>query len=166
MLATIRRMSILLPALAVLALPAAAQSPAEAAVGLVLDTFHEAASRADFETYFSLFAADAVFLGTDATERWDRGEFMAFTKPYFEQGHGWTYVPLERHITIGSDGVTAWFDERLQNDNLGECRGSGVLVWEDGAWKVAQYNLTIPVPNALAGEVVKRIREQADSIGS
>jgi len=91
---------------------------------------------------------------------------MAFTKPYFEQGHGWTYVPLERHITIGSDGVTAWFDERLQNDNLGECRGSGVLVWEDGAWKVAQYNLTIPVPNALAGEVVKRIREQADSIGS
>ena len=29
---------------------------------------------------------------------------------------------------------------------------------EDGAWTVAQYHLTIPVPNDLAGRVVEMIR--------
>ena len=42
---------------------------------------------------------------------------------------------------------------------LRETRGSGVLVLREGEWKVAQYNLTIPIPNPLAGDVVRQIRE-------
>ena len=61
-------------------------------------------------------------------------------------------------MTLAEDGRSAWFDERLDNASYGECRGSGVLQLRDGAWLVEQYNLTIPVPNEIAMEVVDRIR--------
>ena len=143
------------------ALPAAplvAQDDARAAVSAVLDALHEAASEAEFDRYFSLYADEAVFLGTDATERWTREEFMDYARAPFETGRGWTYHTLERHIAIATDGRTAWFDERLENAGLGETRGSGVLVMEDGSWKVAQYNLTIPIPNEMALDVARTIR--------
>jgi ketosteroid isomerase-like protein len=35
----------------------------------VLDALHARASAADFDGYFELYTDDAVFLGTDATER-------------------------------------------------------------------------------------------------
>ena len=127
-------------------------------VSATLDALHEAASEADFDRYFSLYAGEAVFLGTDATERWTREEFMDYTRARFDTGTGWTYHMLERHIAIAPGGRTAWFDERLENANLGETRGSGVLVMEDGGWKIAQYNLTIPIPNEMAREVAQRIR--------
>lgn len=149
---------------ALLALPGGtaaqgAAADAEGEISGVLDALHRAASEADFDAYFGLYASEFVFLGTDATERWDRAEFMEYARGPFSEGRGWTYTPVERHVTVSTDGSTAWFDERLENANLGETRGSGVLVRKDGMWKVAQYNLTIPIPNALAREVVARIRE-------
>jgi predicted ester cyclase/ketosteroid isomerase-like protein len=132
----------------------------EQMVAATLNTLHQAAADADYEAYSSVFADDAVFLGTDATERWTRDEFMRFAKPYFDQGRGWTYVMTERHVSVAADGATAWFDERLDNASYGETRGSGVLIMESGEWKISQYNLTIPIPNELAGEVVDRIRGQ------
>jgi ketosteroid isomerase-like protein len=132
---------------------------AEAAVGAVLDQLHAAASAADFDRYFGLYARNAVFLGTDATERWTLDEFKDYARGPFSEGRGWTYAVLERHIAVSEHGHTAWFDERLDNAFLGETRGSGVLVQDGDAWKVAQYNLTIPVPNDLAAEFVARIRE-------
>ena len=138
--------------------PAHAQSEDEGAIGATLDSLHEAAASADFDAYFALYARELVFLGTDATERWNRAEFMAYTRDRFSQGQGWTYTVLERHVSVGPDGRTAWFHERLENARLGETRGTGVLVREDDTWKVAQYHLTIPVPNELASEVAARIR--------
>ena len=138
--------------------PLSAQDDARAAVSAVLDELHEAASEAEFDRYFSLYADEAVFLGTDATERWTREEFMEYARAPFETGTGWTYHTLERHIAIAADGRTAWFDERLENAGLGETRGSGVLVIEDGSWEIAQYNLTIPIPNEMALDVARTIR--------
>ncbi|MXX67479.1 MAG: nuclear transport factor 2 family protein [Gemmatimonadales bacterium] len=138
--------------------PLAGQEDAEGEVSTVLDALHEAASEADFDRYFSLYAGEAVFLGTDATERWTREEFMDYTRARFDTGTGWTYHMIERHIAIAPGGRTAWFDERLENANLGETRGSGVLVMGDGGWKIAQYNLTIPIPNEMAREVAQQIR--------
>lgn len=133
-----------------------------AAVGRVLDDLHEFASRADEARYFALFAPDAVFLGTDATERWSLQQFRDYAHPIFSQGRGWTYASKQRSIGFGPDGRTAWFDESLVNAKLGECRGSGALVRNDeGHWRIVQYNLTIPVPNDLADEFVRRIREHA-----
>jgi ketosteroid isomerase-like protein len=153
------RTVLLLLALAFAWRPAAAQSSDdERAVSAVLDALHDAASKADFDRYFGLFAENAVFLGTDATERWSVADFQAYAKPIFDRGRGWTYTPTGRHVYLARDGQTAWFDEALENANLGETRGTGVLVKEGGTWKIAQYNLTIPIPNALARDVVRQIR--------
>ena len=51
----------------------------------------------------------------------------------------------------------AWFDELLDNENYGECRGSGVLTRTLGGWKILQYNLTLTVPNDVAASVVELI---------
>ena len=127
-------------------------------VNRVLNDFHDAAAAADFDRYFGHFARDAVFLGTDATERWTVEQFMAYARPHFRPGGGWTYHPRARTVSFTPDGRTAFFDELLDNAGLGQTRGSGVLVLEDGEWKVAQYNLTIPIPNELADTVVGLIR--------
>ncbi len=132
---------------------------AEGAIDRVLSTFHQAASDADGEVYFSLFAEDAIFMGTDATERWSVEEFKAFAEPYFSEGRGWTYSKTDRHISIAADGRTAWFDEMLWNDTYGTCRGSGVLILVDGEWRFIQYNLSIPMPNDLTREFTARIKE-------
>ncbi len=132
---------------------------ARSAVSGVLDALHHNASLADEEPYFALFATNAVFLGTDGTERWTVDEFRGYVHPYFDRGQGWTYTLREgrRKIEFDATGSVAWFDEVLDNDNYGECRGTGVLELVDGQWKIAQYNLTIPIPNALANDVVAMI---------
>ena len=122
-----------------------------------MDDLHLAASEADEERYFGHFAPHGVFLGTDATERWSVEEFRAYARPHFSAGKGWTYRATERHLRVSPDGKTAWFDERLHNEKYGEVRGSGVLVW-DGRWRVAQYNLSFPIPNELAGKVIELIK--------
>lgn len=127
-------------------------------VEAVLDALHVEASRADFGAYFALFTDDAVFLGTDASERWTVEEFKRYTRPHFESGQGWTYVPLERHVTLDEEGRVAWFDERLSNENYGQCRGTGVVVREPlGAWRIAQYSLTKLVPNQRMEAVMEAI---------
>lgn len=148
-----------LAAVLLVAAPGSAQMHGDPAVHDALDALHRAAAEADYGAYMGAYTADAVFLGTDATERWTLPEFAAYAKPAFDQGRGWTYVPLERWVVVSADGGTAWFDERLQNATFGETRGSGVLVRTDDGWKVAQYNLTIPIPNAIAREVAARVRE-------
>lgn len=133
--------------------------PAEAAA--VLDDFHDAASKADFDRYFGHFAAGGVFLGTDPGERWTVEQFRAYARPYFKEGRGWTYRPRagKRHFTVGERCI--WFDEAVDNDRYGECRGTGVLVREGGAWKIAQYSLSVPVPNDLLPKVAEMIRTAA-----
>ncbi len=131
--------------------------PDRVVIGQVLDDFHKAASDADEPRYFGHMAEEAVFLGTDATERWDRKTFREYAHPHFAAGKGWTYVPRDRHIDIHGD--VAWFDELLDNAKYGECRGTGVLRKVGGTWKIVQYSLSIPIPNSVAGEVVKTIRK-------
>ena len=124
-------------------------------IDVVLDDFHQAAAVADEARYFGHFAAAGVFLGTDGTERWDVAAFRAYAHPHFAAGKGWTYRSSQRHVDFAADGRTAWFDERLENEKYGALRGSGVVVFEAGEWRVAQYNLTFLVLNDRAGAVVE-----------
>jgi ketosteroid isomerase-like protein len=149
--------SLLLLALAAAPAGGTAAADPKAAVAAVLDDWHKAAAAADEPRYFGHFTADAVFMGTDATERWSRDEFRAWARPYFSKGKAWSFKPVKRHISLSKDGALAWFDESLDTPNLGPSRGSGVLVKEGNAWKIAQYNLSVPIPNDLMGEVMKRI---------
>jgi phosphohistidine phosphatase SixA len=127
-------------------------------VACALDDFHDAAAVGDEARYFARLPDDAVFLGTDATERWTGDEFRAFALPYFQRPSAWTYVALQRRVEVADGGAFAWFDEALDNASYGECRGSGVLHRRDGRWVVRQYNLTIPVPNDLAPGLARRVR--------
>jgi hypothetical protein len=127
----------------------------------LLDEFHRSASAADGAKYFSMFAPEGVFIGTDASERWTVAEFKAYADPYFSKGKGWTYKPMKRNVEIASGEHFAWFDEILENASYGTCRGTGVLRKIDGRWKIAQYHLTIPVPNELADALVSMIRQQS-----
>ncbi len=136
-------------------------APPRASIDRTLDGFHEAAAKADGPRYFSHLTEDAVFLGTDASERWPRKEFEAFASPYFKKGKGWTYTSTERQVDIEVGGDLAWFDELLTNEHYGTCRGSGVLRKQAGQWRIAQYNLSIPMPNPLARDFVERIRGHA-----
>jgi ketosteroid isomerase-like protein len=126
------------------------------AVNRVVDDWHKAAADADESRYFGHMTADAVFLGTDATERWDLAAFRAFAHPFFAKGKAWTFTPRHRNVMLNGD--TAWFDESLDSASYGDCRGTGVLRKEGGEWKLAHYNLTIPIPNALAKKFVEEIR--------
>lgn len=151
--------------LAVLLAPVAAPAtgtdgPAAArqAVDQVLTALHQAASEADGERYFDLFAESGVFMGTDPGERWTVAEFRQYALGRFERGDGWTYTMVERHIEVSEGGALAWFDELLENANYGTCRGTGVLLRTDDGWKIVQYNLALLVPNEVTPTVVRVIR--------
>lgn len=141
---------------------AGASASEHKAIGAVLDRYHESAAKADGAAYFSLFAPECVLMGTDATERWTVEQFKGYALPYFSQGRGWTYVVKERHITFPPQGDFAWFDEILENKSYGTCRGTGVLRKAGNTWLICQYQLTIPVPNELAKQVVQLIRQRAE----
>jgi ketosteroid isomerase-like protein len=134
-------------------------APRTAAVDAMLDDWHKAAAEADEARYFGHAAPECFFLGTDATGRWDLAAFRAFAHPFFAKGKAWTFVPGGRHVQFSPDGTIAWFDEKLDSASYGECRGTGVVRLIAGEWKVAHYNLTIPIPNDLAKSVVQMIRE-------
>jgi len=131
---------------------------ARSTVEAVLDEFHAAAADADEERYVATLASGVVFLGTAPGERWAGDAFRAFVHSYFSRGNGWSYIPSDRSVDIAADGQTAWFDETVENAHYGACRGTGVLRYDGENWRIEQYNLTIPVPDALAADLVKQIR--------
>lgn len=123
----------------------------------VLDAFHAAAAAADETAYLATLAPDMVFLGTAPGERWSGDAWREFVHSYFSRGKGWAYVPSARSVDVAADGTTAWFDETVDNEHYGSCRGTGVLRRFEDGWRIQQYNLTIPIPDEMAPEVVARI---------
>ena len=136
-----------------------AQETARPALDSLIDGLHRDAHEGNFETYFARYTSDAVFMGTDKTERWTIDAFKTYAAPAFEDGHGWTYKVVERNWE--GDGDTRWFDEILFNEKLGHCRGTGVVEKVDGNWKIAHYSLTLLIPNDIA-ETVGSQSKRAD----
>ena len=126
----------------------------EAAVDVTLNALHASATAANWETYFQQYTDDAIFIGTDAGERWDMPTFKGFAS----KTKGWEYKLKNRHIILGPDEKTAWFDEILDSTNYGTSRGTGVLIRTKNGWKVAQYHLTFPIPNDLAKGFTEQIQ--------
>ena len=120
-------------------------------IDALLNGLHEDAHKGSFEAYFDRYTSDAVFLGTDKTERWTIQEFKSYAKPAFSDGHGWTYKVIERNWE--GNGNTRWFDEILFNEKLGHCRGTGVVELINNEWKISHYALTMLVPNSIAADI-------------
>ena len=130
-------------------------------ISKIIDAWHQAAGEANFEDYFSLMSEDAVFIGTDATENWQLEEFKAYAKPHFDKGRAWDFTSVERNIYIANKKGIAWFDELLDT-HMGICRGSGVMQYIDGDWKISHYVLSIEIPNNNVAEIT-RIKKDFDT---
>ena len=136
-------------------LSAFAQNDKEKAViGKLLDDFNVAAANAEYEKYFNFYADGAIFIGTDATENWDKKAFMVWAKPFFDKKRTWNFKAIECHIFLDKSGKFAWFDELLDTQ-MKICRGSGVLTKHGKEWKLQQYVLSMTIPNDKVDEVVK-----------
>jgi hypothetical protein len=126
-----------------------------AAINKVLDDYHQAAANGEWDTYFDLMSDDAVFIGTDAGERWVKQEF----RQYSSGSNGWVYTPQQRNVNITPDGLSAWFDEALLSQSYGSSRGTGVLMLTVVGWKISQYHLTLPIPNGIVRGITDQIKE-------
>jgi len=125
----------------------------------LMDAWHHAAATADEDVFFGSMTADAIYLGTDESERWLRDELKKWSAPYFAKETAWAFTPLDRELYFAEDGVTAWFEEKLATW-MGPCRGSGVLTLTDEGWKLKHYNLAMLVPNDKVDGFLKLIGKE------
>ena len=128
----------------------------------LLDQWHKDAADANFEGYFGAMAEESIFVGTDATENWDKKAFQVYSKPYFDRGRAWSFTAVERNIYLQTGSKIAWFDELLSTQ-MGLCRGSGVIEKSKGEWKIRHYVLSLDVPNENVSALVA-LKKQRDSI--
>jgi len=126
----------------------------KAKINTFLDAWHKDAANADFKSYFDKIADDGIYIGTDATENWNKKQFEAFAKPYFDRGTAWNFTSLERNIYFSPDKKLVWFDELL-NTQMKICRGSGILEFKNGQWKIKHYVLSMTIPNDNVDAVVQ-----------
>lgn len=119
-----------------------------------LEVWHKAAADAHFNAYFDLMTDDAIFIGTDATENWNKKDFEIWAKPFFDQKKTWNFTTLERHVFFDKTGNIAWFDELL-NTQMKICRGSGILIKIGKNWKIQHYVLSMTIPNDEVESVTK-----------
>lgn len=133
-------------------------------INTLLNDWHSAAARADYNAYFGKISKDGHYMGTDATENWDKTAFAAFSKPYFDKGKAWDFKAVERHVFFSKDGNTAWFDELLDTKNMKICRGSGVLEKEGKEWKIKHYVLSMTIPNEVSNDVLPFKAKYEDAV--
>ncbi len=123
----------------------------------VITQWHMAATEADSTQYFDLIANNGVFVGTDSSEVWTKDEFLTFAAPYFAKGKAWDFKTIERNIYIHQPNI-AWFDELLDTW-MGTCRGSGVVKYTNGQWKISHYVLSVTVPNDKIKKYIRIMTE-------
>lgn len=120
----------------------------------VIDAWHHAAAVGDSATFFGLMTEDAVYLGTDLSERWDRTSMARDLGKYFRGRKAWHFEPFDRHYYDLKDKNKVMFDESLKTW-MGPCRATGVLARVNGKWRIAYYNLSVAVPNQYIKEYIK-----------
>lgn len=123
------------------------------AIHRFIDNWHLAATQANAEAYFGSIADQGIFIGTDATERWNKKQFLTFAKPYFDKGKAWDFKAYGRTVHVSNDGRFVWFSELLTTW-MGVCRGSGILENTQQGWKIQQYHLSVTVPNDLVRDFI------------
>lgn len=148
-------LTLLLPLMAV----AGNTEPDFAAVGKVIDDFHDAAAHGDEERYLDHLTEHAVFMGTDEWERWPKQpDFSEYVNDRFKDGTGWNYKSVERTIRFSERLDVAWFDEVLYSETNGRFRGTGVLTRQSGKWQLEHYAMSFLILNENWDEVIELTR--------
>ncbi|MCA1854918.1 nuclear transport factor 2 family protein [Massilia oculi] len=136
---------------------AAPADPALASqVNAFVDAWHDDAAHARM-AYFDKIAPDGVYIGTDRTELWQRDAFKAWARKYFERKSAWNFKATRRNVYASADKSLIWFDELLDTPNMGPCMASGVIRKTATGFEIVHYQLSMAVPNELAGQVTKLI---------
>ncbi len=121
-------------------------APKTTELDALIDQWHKDAAAADFKAYFGFMDESFVFIGTAPDERWNKTDFAAFSKPYFDKGKAWDFKSSNRKWAFSKDGKTAWFDEELDTWMRG-CRATGVLMLAGKEWKIVHYDLHVLIEN-------------------
>lgn len=132
------------------------ESDPEKEVNEFVDAWHKAAATADGTTFFRSMDKDCIYIGTDASERWERDEMQKWAKPYFQKDSAWDFTATKRDVYFSDDGVYAWFEESLDTW-MGVCRGSGVLKKTKNGWKFKHYHLSVTVPNDVVKDFISLV---------
>lgn len=130
-----------------------------------LDEWHSDVATFKMDNYFNFMHESFIFLGTAPGERWSKKEFLMFSKPYFEKKSTWDFEPVDRNWYFSNDGKTAWFEENL-NTWMEDCRGSGVLIYENNEWKIIHYNLTVLIENEKIQEFISLRKSDDNNLSS
>ena len=125
----------------------------------LMNDWHKNVAEFNMSNYFDFMDEAFIFLGTDPSERWSKTEFHAFSKPYFEKKKTWDFKPNWRNWYHSEDGKTAWFEESIATW-MEECRGSGVLVFNENRWKIVHYNLTVLIENEKVKDFISLRKSQ------
>ena len=128
-------------------------------VNAFVDEWHDDADTARM-AYFDKMAQDGVYIGTDRSELWRRDEFKAWAKKFFERKSAWSFKATRRNVYASADKSVIWFDELLDTPNMGPCMASGVIRKTAKGFEIVHYQLSMAVPNEVAGQVTKLIAGQ------
>ena len=140
-------------------LTAPTDSTAVAQVHRFMNDWHLAAATADETVFFGLMAEDAIYLGTDASERWLRDELRTWSAEYFKRDKAWDFKPYNRQLYWSDNQRMVWFEEMLDTW-MGTCRGSGVLVRQGAGWVLKHYDLAVMVPNDVIKDFIQLVETQ------
>lgn len=161
LLALMAALLITLPAMAANADPALKKQ-----VDAFVDSWHDDAAHARM-AYFDKMAPDGVYIGTDRSELWQRDAFKAWARKYFEgKKSAWSFKATRRNVYTSGDGKLIWFDELLDTANMGHCMASGVIRKTDKGFEILHYQLSMAVPNEVAGQVTELVRKAEATPGS
>jgi hypothetical protein len=126
-------------------------------VNAFVDSWHDDAAHARM-AYFDKMAPDGVYIGTDRGELWQRDAFKAWAKRFFDRGSAWSFHATRRNVYASEDGKTIWFDELLDTPNMGHCMASGVIRKTAKGFEILHYQLSMAVPNEVAGQVTSLVK--------
>jgi hypothetical protein len=125
----------------------------------LMDNWHQAAAVANEDVFFGSMHDDAIYLGTDKSERWEKNVFEEWSSKYFERDTAWAFSPYDRELYFAEDGKTVWFEELLETW-MGPCRGSGVITLKENQWRIAHYNLAMLIDNDDVQDVINLITDK------
>jgi hypothetical protein len=126
-------------------------------VGAFIDEWHDDAANARL-AYFDKIAPNGIYIGTDKTELWNREQFKAWAKRFFERKSAWSFKAVKRNIYMSPDKKFIWFDELLDTQ-MGPCQASGVIRKTEKGFEIEHYQLSIAIPNEVADKVSKMVKE-------
>ncbi len=126
-------------------------------VNAFVDEWHDDAANAR-PAYFDKIAPHGIYIGTDKTELWNREQFKAWSKRFFDRKSAWSFKATKRNVYFAPDKKFIWFDELLDTQ-MGVCQASGVIRKTDKGFEIEHYQLSIAVPNEVGDQVTKVIKE-------